>query len=300
VVRCYSFNISTSTPSFDTLSEYIANSSFIYENASFYWEVFSYNQTIEASFLGSIQDGGDFSSFEEIDTDEFPVICKVDFYNISSERMNYNFSTLDLTSPVVSITNPTLYSDNSASIVIYDVTEGGIIYCLGGKDDEDIPSVSDLLSSGNSVSVSKGQNSTLVVDTCDTSCPFSPSTSFTILQVDCYVEDDGAVEDGYEEIYSTSYNFSNGGRVYPNNNGTLQTNGSLDDIMTVELVGSLNETSEDGNVVELLISVDFDVGETWIVLITSSDLIEAVPVSSVGMLTTTFVRIQFDKYHSWG
>ena len=125
-----------------------------------------------------------------------------------------------------------------------------------------------------------------------------PSTSFTILQVFCYVEDDGAMEDGYEEIYSTSYNFSNGERVYPNNNGTLQTNGSLDDIMTVELAGSLNETSEDGNVVELLISADFDVVEPWVVLLTSSDLTEAVPVSSVGMLTTTFVRMQFDEYHN--
>jgi len=141
-----------------------------------------------------------------------------------------------------------------------------MIYCLGGKEDEDIPPISDLLSSGNSVSVANGQNSTLVVDTCDTSCPFSPSTSFTTLQVYCYVEDDGAVEDGYEEIYSTSYNFSNGERVYPNNNGTLQTNGSLYDIMTVELAGRLNETSEEGNVSELHISVDFDVEEPWVVL----------------------------------
>ena len=59
VVRCYSFNISTSTPSFDTLSEFVANSSFIYGNASYYWEAFSYNQTIEAAFLGGIQDGGE-------------------------------------------------------------------------------------------------------------------------------------------------------------------------------------------------------------------------------------------------
>jgi len=51
----------------------------------------------------------------------------VDFCNISSERMRYNFSTLDLTSPVLSITNPTLYSDNSAYIEIYEVTDGGII-----------------------------------------------------------------------------------------------------------------------------------------------------------------------------
>jgi len=53
------------------LSEYVASSSFIYGITSFYCEVFSYNQTIEASFLGSNQDGEDFSLFEKIDIDEF-------------------------------------------------------------------------------------------------------------------------------------------------------------------------------------------------------------------------------------
>jgi len=95
------------------------------------------------------------SLFEEIDTDEFQVICKLDFFNISSERMSYNFSTLDLSSLVLSITNLTLYNDSSSYIEIYEVTEDGLKYCLGGKEDEDIPSISDLRSNGNSVSVSK-------------------------------------------------------------------------------------------------------------------------------------------------